>query len=236
MKKTLLLSIFCLIVSVLSAQTEKAAWDYPVKPGMEEWKKFQTGQEMLDACQIPAKILSKLTTEALVEICINYPMAFDYLAYNNEREAISFMIEHFNGLKELSRRTDGASDLLKAYKNFSFSNSAVAGTQNNRSSSLMFGYLELLLVDDLFISKLSTSELSDLKNISLEKYSLKLNNPEHFGLLSIKRSFLINSIVIMKNNISLDKSENSSIQEFVSNYQSIPAEKLERISKLIVEK
>jgi len=236
MKRTFLMITFCLAVGLLNAQTAKTTWDYPVKPGMEQWKEFQTGQEMLDACQIPAEILSNLTTDDLVEICINYPLAFDYLAFNDEREAIHFMIENFNGLKELSKRTDGTSKLVKAYKNMSFSKDAVTRTLNKRHSSLMFGYLELLLVDDLFINKLSTGELNELKSISLEKYDLKLSNPDNFGLLSIKRSFLINSVVIMRNKASLNKSEDVAIQDFIVNYQNIPPEKLEYISKLIVEK
>lgn len=236
MKRVILSIIFCLAVGLLNAQTAKITWDYPVKPGMEQWKEFQTGQEMLDACQIPAEILNNLTTDDLVEICINYPLAYDYLAFNNEREAIHFMIENFTGLKELSKRVDGTSKLVKAYKNMSFSKNTATRTQNNGYSSLLFGYLELLLVDDLFINKLTASELNELKSISLEKYNLKLNNPDDFGLLSIKRSFLINSVVIIKSNASLKKSENVAIRDFIINYQNTPSEKLEYISKLVVEK
>jgi carbonic anhydrase len=57
MKKTLLLSIFCLIVSVLSAQTEKAAWDYPVKPGMEEWRNTSYA-EKIEKSQPPKELLA----------------------------------------------------------------------------------------------------------------------------------------------------------------------------------
>ena len=147
------------------------------------------------------------------------------------------MIENFNGLKELSKRENGASELVKAYKNMFFSKDTIIKTYgSSSSSSLMFGYLELLLVDDSFISKLSRDELNELKNISLEKYDMKLSNPDDFGLLSIKRSFLVNSVIIMKNNVSLNNSEAVSIQDFIANYQTISPEKLESVSKLIVEK
>lgn len=42
------------------------SYQYPVVPGMEEWAKLGSLQEMAEACQIPEEILSKMTTEALV--------------------------------------------------------------------------------------------------------------------------------------------------------------------------
>jgi len=37
-------------------KNETPVWDYPVKPGMEEWRQFKTGQAMVEACQIPQEV------------------------------------------------------------------------------------------------------------------------------------------------------------------------------------
>lgn len=220
----------------MGQKTITTPYDYPVKPGMQEWANFQTGQAMLDACQIPVGILAKLTTNALVETCLNYPLIFDYLSFNDEREGIQFMINNFNGLEELSKRADGASCLLKAYKNTPSHKNRTIELQSDKSPSFMLGYLELLLANKLFIDKFTQEELVDLNNIALEKYTLKLASPDDFGLLSIRRSFLVNSTVIIKSNTLLNNTEKETLQHFINNYQNISPEKLEGISKLIIKK
>ncbi len=55
----------------LFAQT--TSWDYPVKPGSAEWAAFSSRDEMRFACEIPSDILSSVSTETLVELCLNYP-------------------------------------------------------------------------------------------------------------------------------------------------------------------
>ncbi len=227
---------FFLCMSAMGQYTIEKPYDYPIKPGMSEWAEFQTGQEMLDACQIPVEVLSKLTTEALVETCVNYPLAINYSASNNERDAISFMIESFNGLKELSNRKDGASALVKKYKDMTFSKNFVTKNNNGGASSFLFGYLELLLADDLFVNNLSKMEYDELKTVSLEKYELKLNNPDDFGLLSVRRPLLLNSVAVLKSDSSLNKSDSSYLQAFVDDFQGVYPEELERVSKIIIKK
>ena len=67
MKYRILIPIFSLFACVLNAQTateKKVMWDYPVKPGMEEWNQLKTEQERIDAVQIPKTILEKIVDEA----------------------------------------------------------------------------------------------------------------------------------------------------------------------------
>ena len=48
---------------------------------------------MQSACQIPDDVLSNLSTEELVQICMDYPLFGNYLAYDNE----TFGIKKSNG-------------------------------------------------------------------------------------------------------------------------------------------
>ena len=90
-------------------------WDYPVKPGMEEWKEFQSTQEMVDACQIPDNILSSLSTENLTDICIQYPLIINVFAYNNMNIGLDTFFDEFNGIRELYKRKEVSKELLKRY-------------------------------------------------------------------------------------------------------------------------
>jgi carbonic anhydrase len=74
MKKTSKLSIFFTILllstTFLATAQKSQTWDFPIKPGMEEWAKFQSRQEIVDACQIPENTLRTLSTEELTDIIV----------------------------------------------------------------------------------------------------------------------------------------------------------------------
>ena len=61
--------IFCCILIYVAGCEKRIteAYEYPVVPGMEEWKKLKSLPEMAEACQIPEDILDSMTTEALMQ-------------------------------------------------------------------------------------------------------------------------------------------------------------------------
>jgi carbonic anhydrase len=69
MKNLLIIFGFFIVSFAAMAQEKKVAWDYPVKPGSEEWAAFTTGLQMQKVCQIPENILEQLSTNELVVIC-----------------------------------------------------------------------------------------------------------------------------------------------------------------------
>ena len=125
--KVFLFAVFSLLACVLNAQTainKKVTWDYPVKPGSEEWRKFQSNEEMVKACQIPEKVLAILSVEELTDICLQYPLIADVFAFENLNEGLAKLNDDFNGIRELYKRTDVSRGLLKRYlqkvQDFSF--------------------------------------------------------------------------------------------------------------------
>lgn len=89
-------------------------YTYPVVPGTEAWRQLDGHVEMLEACQIPEDILESLTTQALVETVLNYPLLIDMLAYNTTEAGYEAVYRNFNGLQELQERKD-AIVCLEAY-------------------------------------------------------------------------------------------------------------------------
>lgn len=55
-------------------------WDYPVKPGTEEWKKLKTGKEKNEACQIPENVLKKISSHELAYLLYNKFFTHIYLS------------------------------------------------------------------------------------------------------------------------------------------------------------
>lgn len=109
----ILLSLCSLSVgaNVVPAQeyTIDTPYEYPILPGTQEWADLFTHGAMLRACQIPEDILQAMTTEALVETVVNYPLAADVYAYDTFQMGYDAVKRQFNGLRELERRPDALS-------------------------------------------------------------------------------------------------------------------------------
>jgi hypothetical protein len=111
-----LLFIFMVLFSFsVDSQEKKLTWDYPVKPGMDEWKKFQSAEEMINACQIPDDILSSLSTEELADLCLRYPLIEYVFAFDNLNSGLDKLFSDFNGIREFYKKRDVSTNLLNRY-------------------------------------------------------------------------------------------------------------------------
>ena len=91
-------------------------WDYPVKPGMEEWDQMKIRQERLDACQIPDDVLSSLSTEDLTDICMENPLLITFVfRYSLYDRGLDTLFKNLNGFRELFKREDALRGLLNWY-------------------------------------------------------------------------------------------------------------------------
>ena len=82
-------------------------YEYPVRPGMDEWKKYETLQQMIDACQVPEDIVDGMSTYALAKTVIEYPLVVNTPAYETPKEGIEEVSKYFYGLKAFLQREEG---------------------------------------------------------------------------------------------------------------------------------
>ena len=215
---------------------ETILWDYPLKPGMEEWATLRTKTQMVTACQIPLDILDTINTKELVAICLNYPMFNDYLFFDDERKGISIMIARFNGLKGLSQREDRISELIQTYSDFPIL-TQLSKDPMSKEYHLPYKlpFLESLLCDTLFLNKMDSTELEELRIIALDKYASKLQNPEVYSVLfNIKKTMLlIASIIDRQNNLALSPEQQVVLKTFIENYNHCSHNLLTEVSKII---
>jgi hypothetical protein len=186
MKRTILLSVFCLIIGMLSAQTAKTVWDYPVKPGMEQWKELKSYEDQLQAYNIPDEIITKISTVELVKICLAYPEWGVVNAFNDRRTGLSNMISNFNGFRELFMRNDAAKELIKVYSNL---DPLAIGNdwtlQQKGNYCFQINYIELLLSHGMMIEKLNAQDVQVLLNEVVLKYNRKKQLPDVYSLWSL---------------------------------------------------
>jgi hypothetical protein len=183
------LAVFLLISLLVYVGGTPAAdaYDYPIKPGTDKWKAFGSHEEMLKACQIPEESLHRMSTTALVETVLNYPLLGDWWAYDSTEIGIERVREQFNGLSELLSRNDAGVALIASYQTIDPGtidiNSPIA-----EQAEYFFRILniELLLSQDSVISNLSITDLQNLISQTRIIYESKLLRSDIFGGYSLQ--------------------------------------------------
>lgn len=160
MKK--LLFIYSLFFSVLAvAQQTDKPYDFPVKPGTEQWAKLNTSKEMDEVCVIPYKELSKLSTKALLITCLNYPRIIDFFLFDDMQNGFEFIATRFNGLSELLRRSDLSQAVFASYFDLDIRNKTIKG-HDAKLSDLQISFLELLLAQNKVLDGIDKEKKKDL--------------------------------------------------------------------------
>ena len=157
-------------------------YDYPVRPGMPEWAEFTDHQQMIDACEIPENILCAMTTEALVETVLDYPLFIDPYAFNNVNHGFESISNTFNGVKELMTRDDASTILLEKYQN-AIVLTPFAARQASAKEYFYLSNIELMMAQPVFYNKLSISNQIKFDNIAEEKYAEKSQFPNEYNII-----------------------------------------------------
>ena len=231
MNKIFLILLFALYCTATFGQ-QGGTWDFPVKPGMEEWKTLHTSQAMRDACQIPDVVLKNTPSNELAKICLKYPLRGDYVFFDNERDGIKAVISRFNGLIELSKRTDGAKALVNIYQNYPILDYLPERGDADYPVPYEIMFLELLMADDAFINQLSNAELSNLLTIVKNKYAEKVNNNSIYSVTNIKHTMLLAAVILNKISL-LSVSDKNTITQFIADYRRPSADLITETSKII---
>lgn len=161
-------------------------YEFPIKPGMPEWEAFTTAQQMMDACQVPEATLEQMTTQGLVETCLDYPLLGDMLAYTNIQMGTERQMENFNGFLELQTRADAAGLMLGRFEMMEPDCFPNGGDLAIGQYGLEFIEIGMLLSQDVFIGQLEPAVRRKLLNEALKKYDLFLRDQEHYGILNLK--------------------------------------------------
>lgn len=172
------------LLSSTSQQPATGRYEYPIKPGDSKWRTFDSHLQMLDATQIPTSTLQAMSTETLVQACIDYPLYLEIWAHNNEQLGFDHLLANFNGMRELFERSDSGRILLKRYEKMDPTEVERIQDPSVRGGfALHFAYLELILAQKSTLEKLSTSEREELARTAINFAHAKAHYAqENYGL------------------------------------------------------
>lgn len=104
-------------VCTFSQKVSSTDFTYPMKPGDDKWEKMSSVEERIASLQIPENILTKISTERLLVICLEFPYLSDVLFYDDYQKGFEALRNEFNGFNELLSRKDLGKFVLAKGKN-----------------------------------------------------------------------------------------------------------------------
>ncbi|WP_319229752.1 hypothetical protein [Draconibacterium orientale] len=157
---------------------------YPFRPGDNAWSKLN-GYERIEACQLPDSLLKVISTQGLVETCVNHPLIeeliFSDLPFGLQ-DAMERMMQMFNCLEELSIRTDAGSKLLSRYllmKPCCVKDRYMVLDQGDFVNS--YSEYEMIFAQEIFIEQMSRQELITLTAKALSTYHEKVEYVDYYS-------------------------------------------------------
>ncbi len=87
------------------------AYAYPVLPGTQEWNELDSLQEKIHACYVDPALMGRMSTEALVETVLNYPLLINIYAFDTIEMGIESVSNYFAGIGILAQREDAVAVL-----------------------------------------------------------------------------------------------------------------------------
>ncbi len=121
-----ILAVICIIISNLSVANTEASelkkdnnnyidepYQYPVIPGTNEWKELDSMPQKIAVSHVKLELLEKMTTSALVETVVTYPLFICVHAYDSLETGVTEVSTYFKGIEELCKRSDAREKVLQ---------------------------------------------------------------------------------------------------------------------------
>lgn len=174
------------------APAQLDVYSYPIVPGTPEWAELETGEQMVAVTQLPDSVLQNISTEGLVETCLNYPILSQISTRTILQRGVEEILGRFNGFQELSQREDAARALLERYGHMNPACYGGLATEIDMGKyTLNHAYLEAIFSQQTYLTKLSDKEKSQLMQLALSYYAEKKKHPDIYSIFNLKCSAII---------------------------------------------
>ena len=168
------------------------------------WQSYTSTRERINACQLPDSVLKNASTADLVAYCASMPMNAICYAYDSPMEGARWVIQNFNGFKELQRRKDAAAAILDFYEGVDFTKTEQTPYPITLRDSRNRDAIPALY---------EKANVARLESVAIKKYEEKISNSVVFGTVALSSSLLIEARIKL-NSKSLDYSDEKKIHEF----------------------
>jgi hypothetical protein len=182
MKRSLIVLLVSILPVLAWAQAEKQPYRYPAPRGSAAWNQFSTYKEKRDASQVPAAIVQKLSTSALLETVLDYPLLPDIMLFNNLQEGVDHLKSTFAAFPALLQRSDLATACIDRYKAMPVDSvNALSALAQKGAYSFQLNFLEMLMAQPELTGQLSSAGQKALLHLLIQHFDAKEKDPEVYG-------------------------------------------------------
>lgn len=177
----------------------------------------RTKKDIIIESQLPQSQLKNMSTEELLEACLNYPYMADLMFAQDIPLMFKYIRDEFNGFQEIFKRSDFPEVLLSYYHNFNFEK--INEFQENYERGLYmfkFCYLNVLLSQDDIVQKMANK--NNIANQIYNKYK-ETNKPELSSFNSLITKNYV-SYSLLKYLEHTDKGEHSTAKRLMEKSRS----------------
>lgn len=180
--------LFVLIMSLFGCLCSNGHSNIPFMNGDESWKRLESYADRVAALQIPKDLLNELSTDSLLDICLNYPYLLNYINYSDIRYGFEKSFNEFNGFKELFSRKDMTATIINKVRELPFVvDSLSKSTAIQRGEySLTYVYLEYMMCRDDFKKNLTITEERRLISTLSNNIAVMNEHANIFGGMHMK--------------------------------------------------
>ena len=192
-KRTLILLAFQASFLLAAAQkTIDRKYEFPVKPGSGTWRSFTTHKQMVEATKLPEKIATSLTTKALLETCLDYPLLGDIMLHNSPQRGLEVASRNFNGLQQLMERKDVALHAANTYQKLLATDvDKLPALDEKGKLTFQLSFIELLLSQKSILATVDKKGVDPLRSYLAKARSFKTAHTDVFGVTSYGFTMLL---------------------------------------------
>ncbi|OQA64132.1 MAG: hypothetical protein BWY38_03073 [Ignavibacteria bacterium ADurb.Bin266] len=220
-------------IQLLNGQNQSKVYDFPIKPGTQEWQNLKSYEDRLNAYNIPEKLLINMNTQDLVLTCLNYPEFRLIMTRNSLQQGYDYLKTVFNGFGELEKRKDAGMELLIVYQKLNPSDIINYDTPIKRGEfAFNIKYIEILLAQDSILSNLDKNCKKELIKASISNYEAIKEMPAEYASFGLLTPALVLGRLMYKNNhedFSTKMLENKNLERFVNDSEILDPETLDYI-------
>lgn len=162
---------------------KNGAYKFPEVPDEHD----MNSEEVYDFVDLPKDISECITTEGLLETCLNYPyLSLIYAGYSLQSGYSDLVSENFRGVRELEQRTDRGTCLLNKYLTFD-----PIGYDINWESAeigkykLTFLSFEVIFSQYVNLEALTEDEIIKTVERAINIYDITMDNIERHSILDL---------------------------------------------------
>lgn len=189
-KISLFLCLFLFVIGCKKKDCEEVinqVYIYPI-----EAAKGKSFDERIKMFKIPDLILHCLSTEALVNSCLDYPEIGLTWAWSGQQEGIDHVRSMCNGFDELWKRGDKFKELYSLYqqKNFTRDWDSYTDLENGRYL-IDINEIELIISQYEILHDLSVYEKTELFQLTLDNQKKKVELIKYWGVTGMETTCAI---------------------------------------------